>query len=110
MQAGRFPDRVWAGLGDAVGLSRETHRLTVAATDASGNTDPTPAHRTFAVPMFDTDLNTDSRWKHRSAAAAYGSGYATASHEGATITAAISNAREVALIVTKWPGQGGLRV
>jgi hypothetical protein len=91
------------------GLTRSTHVATAQATDAAGNSDPTPASRTWTVPLNNTDLTHD-RWAKRTAAAAYLGTYSQATRKGATLSRKVAGARRVAVVVTRGTGFGKIGV
>lgn len=92
------------------GLSRGTHVVTAAATDALGNTDATPATRTWTVPLAAADLRKARGWKRTRSSAAYGGTYLQATRKGATLTRAVRGARSVALVVGRCRQCGNVKV
>ena len=91
-------------------LAHRTHQLTVAATDPGGNTDPSPATRTWTVPLDDVQLAADRHWTRKQASGGYLAGYSQASRKGATLSRKVEDARVVALVATKAPGHGKVTV
>lgn len=98
------------GTAELTGLGHRTHRFEVAATDSSGNTDAEPATRTWTVPLDDSELSADRFWTRKKAAGGYLAGFSAATRKGATLTKKVSGARELALVVTKAPGYGKVKV
>jgi hypothetical protein len=92
-------------------LAPGTHRFTAAATDDYGNTDSTPAARSFTVPVDDAALTVGKgRWKHPDKASAYLGTVSTARTKGATLRTQIAGARSVALVVTTRKRFGRVKV
>ncbi len=91
-------------------LAHTTHKATGTATDDTGNTDPTPARRTWTVPLDSTELTHGTGWTQRSAAGAYLGTYSQSAVQGATLSRKVTNARKVALVVTKGVGFGKVQV
>jgi len=87
-----------------------THRFTVAARDAQGNQDATPARRTWTVPMDDVGLFHGPGWQLRSSASAYLGTYSVASRQGATLSKQVTGARKIALVASKGPNHGTVKV
>ena len=93
------------------GLSEGTHRFTVAARDAEGALDPTPAATVFAVPLDDRRLTAAAgRWKRKSAPAAYRGTYTATVTKRSLLTRRVSGATALALVVGTGAGQGRVRV
>jgi hypothetical protein len=93
------------------GLAAGSHRFTVAARDADGVVDPSPAVSTFTVPVDDRGLAVGAgTWRRKRAGAAYGGTYSTARAAKATLTYRVSRARSLALLVGAAPGQGKVKV
>ncbi len=92
------------------GLSAGTHVATAAARDAAGNSDATPASRTWTVPHRAADLQRDRAWSLRRSAAAYGGGYLQATRKGATLSLRVADARQLALVVSRGRGHGSVHV
>jgi len=82
------------------GLSGRTHVVTVAATDPAGNADPTPAMRSFTVPMDDVALSaTKGAWSRRLDAGAFLGTVSTSKRRGSTLSATVSGATSLTLVV-----------
>lgn len=81
------------------GLSAGTHVLSVAATDAAGNTDATPATRTWTVPRTAPELSRAKRWRLRTAPTAYGGRVLETRRKRATLQIRVSGATRIALVV-----------
>jgi hypothetical protein len=86
------------------GVRPGTHVFTVAARDAAGNLDATPAAARFAAPYPATTL-TASRgdWKR-------GDGFVKATSRGATLTRRAADVSKLALVVGTGPGFGRVEV
>lgn len=92
------------------GIVPGTHRFTVAAADARGNEDPTPAARTWTVPLDDVGLSHGRGWQLRTSPSAYLGTYSQASRQGATLSKQVTGARKIALVASKAPGHGSVKV
>ena len=92
------------------GLGHTTHTVTAAATDIFGNTDPSPAQRSWTVPLDSTELTHGSGWTKRTSTATYLGTYSQAKVKGSTLTRSVTGARKVALVATRAPGHGKVRV
>ena len=92
------------------GLTAGTHRFTVAAVDAAGNRDATPATRSWTVPVASHTLQHGRGWKQKRSAAAYAGGYAVSSRRGAVLSTRVRGARAIALVATTGPRQGTVKV
>jgi hypothetical protein len=92
-------------------LAPGSHRFAVAARDAEGALDATPASTTFTVPVDDRALTVGSgRWKRKGAAAAYRGTYTKVAARKAELTYRVSDARSLALVVGTAAGQGKVKV
>lgn len=91
-------------------LSSGTHVATAAASDTAGNIDTTPASRTWTVPFDDTQLSRTKAWTKKTANSVYLGTYSTATLKGATLTKKVTNATKIALVATKAPGHGTVKV
>ncbi|WP_210439397.1 hypothetical protein [Nocardioides xinjiangensis] len=92
------------------GLRSGTHALAVAAVDAAGNVDPTPAVRTWTVPATAAELRPGRGWRLERSAKAYGGSHLESSRRGAALTRRVQGAREVALVVGKGRRHGTVKV
>ena len=92
------------------GIAPGTHRFTATATDAQGNQDATPARRTWTVPMDDVSLVHGRGWQLRTSASAYLGTYSVASRQGATLSKQVVGARKIALVASRGPGHGTVKV
>jgi hypothetical protein len=104
---------VACGTSTAVQLSTvgRTHVLTVAAVDATGNVDATPARRTFTVPADDRALkNKKKAWDKKKAGASYRGTYLVARQRGATLQTSVTGATSIALVVGTGKGYGAVKV
>ena len=84
--------------------------FTVAGIDFAGNRDPSPAVNRFTVPVPSAKLNASSGWTRGTEIGYFFSGYATTRKKGATLSAARAGTRAVALVATKCPGCGSVKV
>ena len=103
-------DGVPTGCGALTGLGAGTHVFGVSAVDAAGVVDPTPAIRTFTVPLDDRALNRQGYWKRKKAKAAFAGTYTQASSRGEVLTHRVDRATSIALLVRKAPGSGTVKV
>jgi hypothetical protein len=88
------------------GIGAGTHTFTAAATDVSGNTDKSPATRTFTVPVDDAALTvTKGSWALSARAGAFLDTVSTSKKKGATLSTTVTNASSLALVA--WTGQKG---
>ena len=98
----------------ADGLKRRypsgTHVFSVAAVNAAGVADPTPATRTFTVPRDDGTLVRKGDWKRVKKAKAFGGDYATSSDKGAQLVTRIQKATEITLVVSTRRDAGSVKV
>jgi hypothetical protein len=85
-------------------------RFTVAGIDIAGNQDPTPAVNQFTVPVPSAKLRASGGWNRGSGSAYFFSGYSTTKKKGASLSAARPGTRSVALVATKCPGCGTVKV
>ncbi len=102
----------WEGpltCGNSV-VRHTTHSVTGASTDGMGNTDATPALRSWTVPLNNTELNHRNGLSKKSASGAYLGTYSQATRKGATLSRNVTGARKVALVATKGFGYGKVRV
>jgi hypothetical protein len=93
------------------GLGAGTHTFTVAATDGTGNSDPSPATRTFTVPMDNAALAvTRGTWKLRSDPNAFLGTVSTSTKKGATLSTTVTGARSLALVAQTGTRGGSVQV
>ena len=88
-------------------LSPGNKTLRVAAVDAAGNVDATPAVETFSVPR---DLVATSGWRTVRAGGHFAGDYLEARRFGTQVTAPGRNVRELRLIAPRGPGLGKVQV
>lgn len=99
--------------GDGLALERlraGTHVLTVAAVDADGDADPTPATVRWTVPRDDRSLAGHGGWQRRSATGAFDGTLSRARSRGATLSASVSGATQLALVLAPGPRRGVVTV
>lgn len=92
------------------GLAARTHTLAVWARDAAGDVDPSAATRTWTVPRNNTTLGHSSGWTKAKGSGYYLNTYSTTTRKGASLSTAVSGARRIALVATKGPGHGKVKV
>lgn len=99
------------GSAAVTGLAPGTHVFSAAATDAAGNTDATPATRTFTVPVDDVGLRrAGSGWSRVTGGNAYLRTLTTAQRAGTSLTYAAQDATALLLVARRSPGAGTVRV
>ncbi len=91
-------------------LSAGTHVFRVAARDASGNLDPTPARRLFATPFGVRRLHAHGTWTSHRDRAAYRGRYLSASSAGAVLARRAGRITGIALVAGTGPGLGRVAV
>ncbi len=92
-------------------LRAGTYDFNVAATDAAGNTDATPATRRFSVPVNDRKLKIATKgWARERDVSSYRGSYLEARRTGATVKYRVIDARSLALIYRQGRGHGGVDV
>jgi hypothetical protein len=92
------------------GLSARTHVFSAWATDGGGHADPTAATRTFTVPLNNTSLTHSSGWTKKTGSGYFRNSYSTSTKKGATLSESVTNARSVALVATRAPGFGKVKL
>ena len=92
------------------GLRTGGHTFTVAARDAAGNVDATPARRTFGLPYAAKQLDRRGDWDLRRSPGAYLGRYLQSSDKGASVSRRLEDVTNIALVVGKRPGGGALKV
>ena len=92
------------------GLSGGDWTFKVAGIDYAGNQDPTPAVNLFTVPVSSSKLRASKGWTKGGGTGYFMSTYSTTKKKGATLGAARSGTRAVALVATKCPGCGTVTV
>ncbi|WP_243058968.1 carboxypeptidase regulatory-like domain-containing protein [Nocardioides sp. SR21] len=91
-------------------LRSGTHTFTVAARDADGDLDPTPATTTWTVPRDDRALAGNKAWKRRHSDSSFQGTLTETSARGATLTARVEDATALALVVSRGFGHGKVAV
>ncbi len=92
-------------------LRTGTHVFTVAARDAAGNVDPTPAIRSYAQPFTSKQLKrSNGDWRRQRDNASYRRTHLITSTKGATLTRRVSDVERIALVVSSLPRQGRVAV
>lgn len=95
---------------ELTGLRSGTHTFTVAARDADGDVDPTPATTTWTVPRDDRALAGSKAWKRRHSDSSFQGTLTESSARGATLTARVEDAAALALVVSRGVGHGKVAV
>lgn len=91
-------------------LSQATHVFSAAAVDADGDVDPSPAVRTWTVPLDSTTLNRTAGWSLEAGRGYYMGAYATTTNRHAVLSRPVSGMRRLALVATTAPGAGVVKV
>ena len=91
-------------------LSSGTHDLTVAAVDADGDVDPTPAVARWTVPRDDRALTGTKAWQRKRSPGAFQGTYSQARERGATLTTRVSGATGLSLVAVRGRGMGTVTV
>lgn len=92
------------------GLAARTHTLAVWARDGGGDVDPSAATRTWTVPRNNTALGHSSGWTKATGSGYFLNTYSTTTRKGAALSTAVSGGRKIALVATKGPGHGTVKV
>lgn len=93
------------------GLRAGTHEFRVSAVDQAGNVDPSPATDTFTIPLNSRKLEDYSRgWSNDYCQGCFLDRVSTTTKKGAWITQGTKGLRKLALVVTKGPGYGTVKV
>ncbi|WGX98217.1 hypothetical protein [Nocardioides sp. L-11A] len=92
------------------GLAPGTHVLSVRSTDAAGNTDATAATRTWTVPAPASALGARKGWRLKPVAGSYAGTALTAKRRSAVATYAVTDARRLALVVSRGKALGKVKV
>lgn len=79
-----------------------TYRFAVAATDAAGNTDASPAVATMVIPFNDRSLKVAKKqWIKKRASASYRGTYQLARRKKATLTLRVRDVTKLALVLSR---------
>lgn len=93
------------------GLKAGTHEFRVSAVDQAGNADPSPATDSFTIPLNSRKLEDYSRgWSNDYCQGCFLDRVSTTTRKGAWITQGTKGLRKLALVVTKGPGYGTVKV
>lgn len=84
---------------DLADLEPGTHRFTVAARDADGVVDPTPAVRRWSTPLGVDDVQRSAGWTRYEAAGAYRGAYLRTTRAGAEVTVRDQGMARLAVVV-----------
>ncbi|WP_318152373.1 reprolysin-like metallopeptidase [Nocardioides hwasunensis] len=87
-----------------------THEFSVAAVNAAGIADATPATRTFTLPRKSTALKRSGGWQRVKNKRAYGNRFLTSRGKGAALSMKVKKARRVGLVVATSPKAGRVHV
>ena len=97
--------------GKSLRFRAGTHVFTVAAVNAAGVTDPTPASVTFTVPRDDGQLiRKKGEWRRVVDKRAYGNDYVTSRDKGTKLIARIRKATGAAIVVGTRRNAGTIKV
>ena len=91
-------------------LTQDTHEFATTARDADGDADPSPATRTWTVPLDSTKLRRTASWSLKARGGYYMGAYAVATNRHAVLSRPVSGMRNVALVATTGPGAGAVKV
>jgi Fibronectin type III domain len=91
-------------------LTPGTHEFTTTAVDDAGDIDPSPATRSWTVPVGSTTLRRSASWLLKAGAGYYTGAYAQATTRHAVVSREVSGMRRLALVATKAPGHGTVKV
>jgi hypothetical protein len=92
-------------------MSRRTHRFSVAATDAAGNRDTSPAERTWTVPQDDRDLRgVSGRFERGRADRAYLGTFTSSRAKGSTLRRIVDDATKLVLVAATGPKHGSVSI
>lgn len=91
-------------------LTQGTHEFTATARDEAGDADPSPATRSWTVPLDSTKLRHTPSWSLQARRGYYMGSYAVASNRHAVLSRTVSGMRSVALVATTGPGAGVVKV
>ena|GEM_PF-513105 len=95
----------------ARGVKPGTYDFAVAATDAAGNADATPATRRFSVPFNDRKLkNVKKVWDRTSSNGSFRGTYLEVADKGSKLKLRVTDAVSMALIYRQAPGLGAVDV
>lgn len=91
-------------------LTQGTHEFSTAAVDDAGDVDPSPATRSWTVPLDSTTLRRSASWSLKTRAGYYAGTYAESTNRHAVVSRQVTGARRLSLVATKGPGQGTVKV
>jgi exonuclease III len=91
-------------------LTPGTHEFSTAALDDAGDIDPSPATRSWTVPLASTTLRRSLSWSLNARAGYYTGAYAQTINRHAVVSREVSGVRRLALVATKAPGHGTVKV
>ena len=91
------------------GLASGTHQVSITATDAAGNTDASPATRTFTVPVDDRQLKRNGTWTSVPNGAFLGTS-SVAKKKGVSLSTSVSGATSLSLLAKSAPKAGAVKV
>ncbi len=91
-------------------LTPGTHEFSTTALDDAGDVDPSPATRSWTVPLGSTTLRRSASWSLNARAGYYTGAYAQTTNRHAVVSREVSGMRRLALVATKAPGHGTVKV
>ncbi len=92
------------------GLKAGTHTFSVAASDAAGNADATPATRTFTVPYDDGAFKAHGTWKVKKSKKTFGGDYSTSKRSGDKLVRKVDGVTSIVLVVSTGKNLGPVKV
>jgi hypothetical protein len=91
-------------------LTPGTHEFSTTALDDAGDIDPSPATRSWTVPLASTTLQRTASWVLKARAGYYTGVFAGTTSRHAVLSREVSGMRRLALVATKGPGHGTVKV
>lgn len=91
-------------------LTPGTHEFRTTALDDAGDIDPSPATRSWTVPLGSTTLRRSPSWSINTRAGYYTGAYAQTINRHAVVSREVSGVRRLALVATRAPGHGTVKV
>jgi hypothetical protein len=91
-------------------LTQGTHEFGTTARDDAGDVDPSPATRSWTVPLDSTTLKRTASWSLKARTGYYMGGYAESTRRHAVLSREVSGMRDLALVASTGPGHGVVKV